>query len=69
MNVFSRKNEYQADAFAAKYGQSEHLISALKSLSVNNLTNLTPHPAHVFVNYSHPTLYQRIIAISKFIKN
>ena len=69
MNVFSRKNEYQADGFAAKHGQSEHLISALKSLSVNNLTNLTPHPAFVFVNYSHPTLYQRITAITKSSKN
>lgn len=64
MNVFSRKNEYQADNFAAKYGQKEHLISSLKKLSVKNLTNLTPHPAYVFVNYSHPTLYQRIKALA-----
>lgn len=63
MNLFSRKNEFQADNFAAKYGLANSLISALKSLSVNNLTNLTPHPAYVFVNYSHPTLYQRIKAI------
>jgi STE24 endopeptidase len=63
MNVFSRKNEYQADGFAAKYEQADPLISALKRLSVNNLTNLTPHPAYVFVNYSHPTLHQRIKAI------
>ncbi len=63
MNVFSRKNEYQADNFAAKYEQANSLISALKRLSVNNLTNLTPHPAYVFVNYSHPTLHQRIKAI------
>jgi STE24 endopeptidase len=63
MNVFSRKNEYHADGFAAKYEQADPLISALKRLSVNNLTNLTPHPAYVFVNYSHPTLHQRIKAI------
>jgi len=69
MNTLSRKNEYQADNYAAKYGQAEHLISALKNLSVNNLTNLTPHPAYVFVNYSHPTLYQRIKSIASSSTN
>jgi len=64
MNIFSRRNEYQADNFAAKFGQAESLISALKGLSVKNLTNLTPHPAYVFAYYSHPTLYQRIQAIN-----
>jgi STE24 endopeptidase len=64
MNIISRKNEYQADFFAAKYKQGDSLISALKKLSVNNLTNLTPHPAYVFAYYSHPTLYQRILAIT-----
>jgi STE24 endopeptidase len=63
MNIISRKNEYQADHFAAKYGQSDYLISALKRLSVKNLTNLTPHPAYVFTYYSHPSLHQRIEAI------
>jgi len=63
MNMISRKNEYQADRFAAKYNQGESLISALKNLSVKNLTNLTPHPAYVFSYYSHPTLYQRIQSI------
>lgn len=60
MNMLSRKNEYQADAFAKKYANSEHLINALKKLSRNNLSNLTPHPIYVWVNYSHPTLLQRI---------
>jgi len=69
MNMFSRKNEYQADNFAAKYDLGEQLISALKNLSVNNLTNLTPHPAYVFAYYSHPTLHQRIMAINSFSKN
>ncbi len=63
MNIISRKNEYQADHFAAKYNQGEALVSALKNLSVKNLTNLTPHPAYVFAYYSHPTLNQRIQAI------
>ncbi len=65
MNVISRRNEYQADNYAAKHGLADELISSLKKLSVNSLSNLTPHPAYVFVYYSHPTLYQRIVAIKK----
>ncbi len=64
MNTISRKNEYQADAFAKQYKQSENLISGLKKLTAKNLSNLTPHPWYVFFNYSHPTLYQRIKALS-----
>jgi STE24 endopeptidase len=63
MNTLSRKNEYQADNFTKKYFKAEHLINALKKLSVNNLSNLTPHPTYVFFHYSHPTLLQRIRAI------
>lgn len=48
MNVFSRKNEYQADSFAASYGLGEALSNSLKKLSVKNLSNLTPHKAYVF---------------------
>ncbi|MDX9880746.1 MAG: M48 family metallopeptidase [Prolixibacteraceae bacterium] len=60
MNVLSRKNEYQADAFAAENFAAEPLASALKKLSVKNLSNLRPHPAYVFFHYSHPTLLQRL---------
>ena len=60
MNVISRINEYQADGFAAEKFNGEYLASALKKLSVNNLSNLTPHPAYVFFHYSHPTLLQRL---------
>jgi STE24 endopeptidase len=63
MNIVSRKNEYEADAFAKDYKLDESLISALKKLSVDNLSNLRPHPAYVFFHYSHPTLLQRIQAI------
>ncbi len=59
-NIISRRNEYEADAFAASHSCGEALISALKKLSSRNLSNLTPHPWYVFINYSHPTLYQRI---------
>jgi STE24 endopeptidase len=65
MNIFSRKNEYQADEFAAKYFDGKELASALKKLSVKNLSNLRPHPAYVFFHYSHPTLLQRLNALNK----
>ncbi|MFN8278365.1 MAG: M48 family metallopeptidase [Chitinophagales bacterium] len=60
MNLFSRKNEYEADAYARTTYSEEPLISSLKKLYVNSLGNPNPHPAYVFVHYSHPTLVQRI---------
>ena len=63
INAVSRRCEYAADAFANKYGHGEHLISGLKKLSANTLSNLTPHPAVVWMDYSHPTLAQRITAL------
>lgn len=63
MNIFSRKNEYQADAFAAKHFDTNEMASALKKLSVTNLSNLRPHPVYVFFHYSHPTLLQRLKAL------
>ncbi|HJX70839.1 MAG TPA: M48 family metallopeptidase [Bacteroidales bacterium] len=68
MNIFSRKNEYEADRFTADFNCHHDLISALKKLSRKNLTNLTPHPAYVFFHYSHPTLLQRIRALKKEAK-
>jgi len=63
MNLFSRKNEYEADAFAAQHYDGDPLASALKKLSVKNLSNLRPHPAYVFVHYSHPPLLERLAAM------
>jgi len=60
MNIISRKNEFEADNFAAKNFNAESLMSALKKLASNNLSNLTPHPFYVKVNYSHPSLLQRV---------
>jgi STE24 endopeptidase len=60
MNYRMRMNEYQADKFASDKYNGEFLASALKKLSINNLSNLTPHPAYVFFHYSHPTLLQRL---------
>ncbi|HIA10552.1 MAG TPA: M48 family peptidase [Flavobacteriales bacterium] len=65
MNMLSRKNEYEADAYARETYSSEALQSALKKLSVDNLSNLLPHPAYVFFHYSHPTLLQRLSALKK----
>ena len=59
-NITSRRHEYQADKFAAQKYKAQPLQEALKKLSVNNLSNLRPHPLHVFVNYSHPPLLQRL---------
>ncbi|MCX5869496.1 MAG: M48 family metalloprotease [Deltaproteobacteria bacterium] len=64
MNSFSRHNEYEADRFAAHHFNAAALGSALKKLSVNNLSNLTPHPAYVFFHYSHPPLLNRLRALS-----
>ena len=59
MNKLSRKFEYQADNFASKTYNGGSLINALKKLSKNSLSNLTPHPTYVYVHYSHPTLLNR----------
>jgi len=60
MNYLSRKFEYQADNYAKIKYNAEDLVSSLKKLSRNSLSNLTPHKANVFVHYSHPTLLQRV---------
>ena len=65
MNILSRKNEFEADAFAAKTYAAKPLQEALKKLSVSNLSNLTPHPWYVFANYSHPPLLQRLAALDQ----
>lgn len=63
MNMMSRKNEYEADAYAAETFSAEPLITGLKKLSADNLSNMYPHPYYVFVHYSHPPLLQRIKAL------
>lgn len=67
MNVLSRKNEFEADEFAAKTYSAEPLIVALKKLSADNLSNLYPHKSYVFVHYSHPPLLERLAALNKTI--
>jgi len=65
MNYLSRKFEYQADNFAKHTYAALPLISGLKKLSKNSLSNLTPHPLYVFAHYSHPTLLQRFRNLKK----
>jgi len=60
MNHFSRKFEYQADDYAKDTYAALPLVTSLKKLSKNSLSNLTPHPAYVFMHYSHPPLIDRI---------
>jgi STE24 endopeptidase len=68
MNRISRKHEYAADRFAGTHYNAVALMDALKKLSVNNLSNLRPHPVYVFFYYSHPTLLQRLVALGKIAK-
>lgn len=65
MNFVSRKFEYQADNYAKETFKAEPLITSLKKLSKNSLSNLTPHKAYVWVHYSHPTLYDRIVNLKR----
>ncbi|WP_457617240.1 M48 family metallopeptidase [Lutibacter sp.] len=65
VNKLSRIFEYQADNYAKKQYNAKALISALKKLAKNNLSNLTPHPLYVKFYYSHPTLLQRILNLKK----
>ena len=60
MNYLSRKFEYEADNYAKENYNGASLVSSLKKLSKNSLSNLTPHKSYVFMHYSHPTLLQRI---------
>lgn len=66
ITAWSRKFEYQADAFAREALKSSGpLISGLISLHKNNLSSLTPHPLYSFYHYSHPTLRERISALNE----
>ena len=65
MNIVSRKFEYQADNYAKETFAAKPLITSLKKLSKNSLSNLTPHPAYVFMHYSHPTLLKRVQNLNK----
>jgi STE24 endopeptidase len=64
-NLWSRRYEYQADAYAsATMGEPDSLIAALRKLTESNLSNLTPHPLYSGFYYSHPTLVERVAALT-----
>lgn len=64
-NIISRKNEFEADAYAKETYDGSPLESGLKKMSSDHLSNLTPHPAFVFVHYSHPPLKERVAALRR----
>lgn len=65
MHWWSRRYEYQADAFAAEVmNEPNSLIGALRKLNEKNLSNLTPHPLYSGFYYSHPTLVEREAALT-----
>jgi STE24 endopeptidase len=70
VQAMSRTHEFAADRFAATTtGQARPMVEALKKLSVHNLSNLSPHPLYVFLNYSHPPVRQRIAALEEMEAN
>jgi STE24 endopeptidase len=67
MSMYSRKNEFEADAYARETFSAVALGQALKRLSVDSLSNLYPHPLYVFFHYSHPPLLQRLKALERSV--
>ena len=65
MNILSRKNEFEADAFAKETSSGAALVSSLKRLASENLVNLNPHPLHTFFHASHPPVLERVKALEK----
>jgi STE24 endopeptidase len=60
-SALSRRAEFEADRYSVEtFGKPETLISALKKLSIDNLSNLNPHPLRVFFDYTHPPILKRI---------
>lgn len=59
-SYFSRKNEFEADDFAASQSDKKHLISGLIKLYKDNASTLTPDPLYVKFYYSHPPASVRI---------
>ena len=67
LHAWSRRYEYQADAFAAEVMKGpDALIRALRQLTEKNLGNLTPHPVYSAFYYSHPALLERERALRKW---
>ena len=64
--ALSRRYEYEADRWSVETaGDPQALADGLKRLSADSLSNLVPHPLHVFLNESHPPLLRRVRAIER----
>lgn len=69
-NYWSRIHEFEADQFAAEaMGDPNPLIRALKRLSKDSLSNLTPHPLLVALHFTHPSVLARVLALRKMDRN
>ena len=66
MHWWSRRNEYEADAFAVRaMAQTQPLLGALRKLNAKNLSYPVPHPVYSAFYYSHPTLLEREHAMTE----
>jgi STE24 endopeptidase len=66
MANYSRKNEFEADEYAAKNASSKDLVKALVKLYRDNASTLTPDPLHSAFYDSHPPASIRISKLAKF---
>jgi STE24 endopeptidase len=64
MTYFSRRDEYQADAYACKQSSGKDLAMALIKLYKDNSSTLTPDPMYVRFYYSHPPASERLAAMA-----
>ena len=67
-NAISRAMERRADTFAVKQGYGDDLVSALKRLHKDSLSNMNPHPTVVKLEYNHPPLHERISLVEELKK-
>ncbi len=67
MASYSRKNEFEADDYAAKHANAKHLVEALVKLYRDNASTLTPDPLHSAFYDSHPPASMRIAKLASYI--
>ncbi len=66
MASYSRKNEFEADDYAAKHANANHLVEALVKLYRDNASTLTPDPLHSAFYDSHPPASIRISKLAAY---
>ena len=66
MASYSRKNEFEADDYAARNSNAKHLVEALVKLYRDNASTLTPDPLHSAFYDSHPPASMRIAKLSAY---